>query len=222
MFSNFKIFLAELVGTFGLLVAATGSIVFDASHGGTLGPVFVALMHFIGLAVLIYAFGKYSLAHFNPAVTLGFFISGYTRRSQLPIYFGAQLIGAFLGSFFVKYVLGDFANLGLNFPNLSYSLGIIYAVEIVATVFLMAGILVVVHFKKLNILSGVVVGGIIALDVFFLGPVSGASMNPIRSLSPAIISGNLADLWLYWSAPFIGVILVGLFYKWKRKSEIKN
>ena len=91
--------------------------------------------------------------------------------------------------FFVKYVFGDFANLGLNFPNYSYPISLFYGVEIIATVFLMVIILIVVHFKRLNKFSGLAVGGIIALDVYFLGPISGASMNPIRSLTPAIVSG---------------------------------
>ncbi|MGQ0792197.1 MAG: aquaporin, partial [Nitrosopumilaceae archaeon] len=74
--SNLIIFFAELVGTFGLLVAATGSIVYDTSLGMTLGPIFVAAIHFVGLTIVVYAFGKYSMAHFNPAVTIGYFISG--------------------------------------------------------------------------------------------------------------------------------------------------
>jgi len=213
--SNFIIFFAELVGTFGLLVAATGSIVYDSSLGNTLGPIFVAFIHFVGLAIVVYAFGKYSMAHFNPAVTIGFFLSGYTKSKTLPIYFSAQAIGAFLGTLFVKYVFGDFAELGLNFPNYSYSIPLFYGVEILATVFLMAVILIVVHIKGLSKFSGLAVGGIIALDVYFLGPISGASMNPIRSLSPAIVTGIPDDLWLYWSAPFIGAALIGLVYRKK-------
>ena len=115
--SVYVIFLAELVGTFGLLVAATGSIVYDASLGMTLGPIFVAVIHFVGLTIVVYTFGKYSMAHFNPAVTIGYFISGYIKAKNLPVYFSAQAIGAFLGTFFIKHVIGDFANLGLNFPN---------------------------------------------------------------------------------------------------------
>ena len=118
-----------------------------------------------------------------------------------------------MGTFFVKYVFGDFADLGINFPNYSYSIPLFYGVEIIATVFLMVVILFVVHFKGLNKFSGLAVGGIIALDVYFLGPISGASMNPIRSLSPAVITGIPDDLWLYWTAPFIGVVLVGLIYR---------
>ena len=219
--SIYVIFLAELTGTFGLLVAATGSIVYDARLGMTLGPIFVAAIHFVGLGIVVYAFGKYSMSHFNPAVTIGFFISGYIKAKNLPVYFGAQAIGAFLGTFFVKYVLGDFANLGLNFPNYSYSIPFFYGIEIIATIFLMGVILIVVHVKRLNNFSGLAVGAIVALDVYFLGPISGASMNPIRSLSPAILSGIPEDLWLYWSAPFIGAAIVGLVYQ-KKFFNLRN
>jgi len=215
------IFVSELLGTFGLLVAATGSIVYDASLGYSLGPIFVAAIHFIGLAIVVYAFGKYSMAHFNPAVTIGYFISGYIKTKALPVYFIAQAIGAFLGTFFIKYVIGSYADLGLNFPNYSYSIPLFYGVEIIATIFLMGVILTVVHVKGLSKLTGVAIGGIIALDVYFLGPISGASMNPIRSLTPAIVSGIPGDLWLYLTAPFIGSAIVGVIY-YKKFSKFKH
>ncbi len=98
--SNKIIFLAELIGTFGLVVAATGSMVYDVSLGGIYGHHFVVAMHFIGLSIVVYAFGKYSMAHFNPAVTVGFFITKHVKGRQLPYYFAAQAVGAFLGSVF--------------------------------------------------------------------------------------------------------------------------
>jgi len=220
-YSNLIIFVSELLGTFGLLVAATGSIVYDASVGHSLGPIFVAAIHFLGLAIVVYAFGKYSMAHFNPAVTIGYFISGYIKVKALPVYFVAQAIGAFLGTFFVKYVIGSHAELGLNFPNYSYSIQLFYGVEIIATIFLMCVILAVVHVKGLNKFSGLAIGGIIALDVYFLGPISGASMNPIRSITPAIVSGIPDDLWLYLTAPFIGAAIVGVIY-YKKFSKFKS
>jgi len=219
-YQNLIIFVSELLGTFGLLVAATGSIVYDSSLGNTLGPIFVAAIHFLGLAIVVYAFGKYSMAHFNPAVTIGYFISGYIKAKALPVYFVAQTIGAFLGTLFVKYVIGSYAELGLNFPNYSYSIPLFYGVEIIATILLMGVILTVVHVKGLNKLTGLAVGGIIALDVYFLGPISGASMNPIRSLAPAIVSGMPDDLWLYMTAPFIGSVIVGVIY-YKKFSKFK-
>ena len=209
-YSNITIFVAELLGTFGLLVAATGSIVYDCKVGGTLGIIFISGMHFVGLTIVVYAFGKYSMAHFNPAVTIGFFLAGYTKAKRLPIYFSAQAIGAFLGTIFVKYLIGDFANLGTNFPNYSYPVSFFYGIEIIATILLMTIILFVVHHKRLNKFSGVAIGGIIALDVYFFGPISGGSMNPIRSLSPALVSGVTNDLWIYLTAPFIGALIVAL------------
>ena len=211
--SNLQIFLAEIIGTFGLVLAATGSIVYDAKLENMLGDVFIASIHFVGLAIVVYLFGKYSMAHFNPAVTIGYFLAGYIKKKQIIIYFAAQIIGAFLGSIVVKYSIGDYANLGTNFPNYEYDVTFFYGVEIAATIFLMAVILTVVHIKKLNQLASIAIGAIVALDVFFLGPISGASMNPFRSLAPAIVSNMPNDLWLYLTAPFIGAAIVGLVYK---------
>ncbi len=213
--SNKIIFIAELAGTFGLVVAATGSIVYNGILDGALGIAFIAFGHFIGLTIVVYAFGKYSMAHFNPAVTIGFFITGHVKGYQLPVYFIAQTTGAFLGSIFVLFVMGDYANIGTNAPNLQYEWVSIIGIEILATVFLMWVIFIVVSSKKLAKLSGMAIGGIVALDVLFFGELSGASMNPIRSLAPAIVIGIPHDLWLYCTTPFIGTIITALFYRKK-------
>ena len=212
--SNLIIFVAELIGTFGLLIAATSCIVYDGMVGGIYGIAFIAIIHFIGIAIVIQIFGKYSMAHFNPAVSIAFFITGHIKSRQLPIYFTAQVIGAFLGTIFVKFVFGDYALLGTNAPNLEFTMPEIIGYEILATALLMAVIYVVVHYK-MSKLSGILIAGIIGLDVLFLGPVSGASMNPMRSLSPAIISGVTTDLWLYLTTPFIGTIIMALLYRKK-------
>ena len=211
--SNKIIFIAELIGTFGLVVAAAGSMVYDAMLGGIYGHYFVVAMHFIGLAIVVYAFGKYSMAHFNPAVTIAFFITKHVKGKQLPYYFAAQAIGAFMGSIFVLLVMGDYANLGTNYPSPTSTVEANISYEILTSIFLMGVIYIVVHFKKLGKLTGVAIGGIIALDVLFFGLVSGASMNPIRSLAPAVISGMTGDLWLYLTTPFIGTIIVAAIYK---------
>ena len=211
--SNKIIFIAELIGTFGLVVAAAGSMVYDAMLGGIYGHYFVVAMHFIGLAIVVYAFGKYSMAHFNPAVTVAFFITKHVKGRQLPYYFAAQAIGAFMGSIFVLLVMGDYANLGTNYPSPTSTVEANVIYEILTSIFLMGVIYIVVHFKKLGKLTGVAIGGIIALDVLFFGLVSGASMNPIRSLAPAVISGVTGDLWLYLTTPFIGTIIVAAIYK---------
>ena len=211
--SNKIIFIAELIGTFVLVVGATGSIVYNEILGGTYGIGFIAAGHFVALSIAVYVFGKYSMAHFNPAVTIAFFITRHVKGKQLPIYFTAQTIGAFLGSVFILFVIGDYANLGTNTPDVSYPLGTVFGYEVIASIFLMGVIYIVVHFKKLAMLAGVAIGGIVAIDVLLFGEISGASMNPIRSLAPAIISGTPSDLWLYWTTPFIGTIIIAAIYK---------
>jgi len=211
--SNKIIFIAELIGTFGLVVAAAGSMVYDAMLGGIYGHYFVVAMHFIGLAIVVYAFGKYSMAHFNPAVTVAFFITKHVKGRHLPYYFAAQAIGAFMGSIFMLLVMGDYANLGTNYPSPTSTVEANISYEILTSIFLMGVIYIVIHFKKLGKLTGVAIGGIIALDILFFGLVSGASMNPIRSLAPAVISGMTGDLWLYLTTPFIGTIIVAVIYK---------
>ena len=201
--SNKIIFIAELIGTFGLVVGATGSIVYNEILGGVYGISLIAAGHFVALTIVVYAFGKYSMAHFNPAVTIAFFITKHVSAKQLPVYFTSQTVGAFLGSIFVLFVIGDYANIGTNAPNLEHDWASIIGIEIIATV---------LSNKKLAKLSGVAIGGIIALDVLFFGELSGASMNPIRSLAPAIISGSPDYLWLYWTTPFTGTMLVAVVY----------
>jgi len=219
--SNKIIFIAELIGTFVLVVGATGSIVYDEMLGGIYGIGFIAAGHFVALAVAVYAFGKYSMAHFNPAVTIAFFITRHVRGEQLPIYFVAQAVGAFLGSIFVLFAIGDYANLGTNTPDILYPSGVVFGYEVIASIFLMGVIYIVVHFKKLRMLTGIAIGGIIAIDVLLFGEISGASMNPIRSLAPAIISGTPNDLWLYWTTPFIGMLMVAVIFK-ALSRRIKN
>lgn len=211
--SNKIIFIAELIGTFVLVVGATGSIVYNEMLGGIYGIGFIAAGHLAALSIAVYAFGKYSMAHFNPAVTIAFFITKHVKGKQLPYYIAAQSVGAFLGSIFVLFAIGDHANLGTNAPDLTRSWDSIFGFEVIASIFLMGVIYIVVHFKKLAMLTGVAIGGIVAIDVLLFGEISGASMNPIRSLAPAIISGTPSDLWLYWTTPFIGTIVVAVIYK---------
>ncbi|MDQ4055835.1 MAG: aquaporin [Thermoproteota archaeon] len=208
---NQKRFIAEFIGTFIVVVLATGSVVIDAKTNGVLGIPFIAFAPFVGVAIGIYLFGKISMAHFNPAVTVGFFITKHiTTKIQLAYYFSAQILGALLGSLFVKYFIGTQANLGANAPNYAFPLPLIFSIEVLASALLMAVILTVVYTKGLKGFGGIVIGGMIGLDIFFLAFISGASMNPARSLAPALLSGVLTNLWLYWSATFIGTSIVAL------------
>ena len=208
---NQKRFIAEFIGTFIVVVLATGSVVIDAKTNGVLGIPFIAFAPFVGVAIGVYLFGKISMAHFNPAVTVGFFITKHiTTKIQLAYYFSAQILGALLGSLFVKYIIGTQANLGANAPNYAFPLPLIFSIEVLASALLMAVILTVVYTKGLKGFGGIVIGGMIGLDIFFLAFISGASMNPARSLAPALLSGVLTNLWLYWSATFIGTSIVAL------------
>lgn len=205
-----KKFFVEVIGTFIVVVCATGSVVFDAKVSGILGISFMAFAPFVGVAVSVYLFGKISMAHFNPAVTIGYLITGHLKKNLLIWYLVAELTGALLASIFVKYAIGVEANLGANSPNYNFSLPLIFGIEVLASALLMAVIYAVVITKGLKGFSGIAIGGIVGLDIFFFGLISGASMNPARSLAPALLSGYLVDLWLYWSATFVGTSLIAL------------
>lgn len=201
---GYRVFAAELAGTFLVVAFATGAVVVDARVGGAYGTPFVALAPAVAVALMVYAFGKVSMAHFNPAITVGFFITGHIAAKQLPVYFAAEVIGALLASLFVGAFLGSEANLGANAPDYSFPLPLIIGVEVLATALLMAVIYGAVFTKGLRGFSGVAIGGMVGLDILFLSFISGASMNPARSLAPALLSGAVGDLWLYWTATFAG------------------
>ena len=213
IYSNLQIFLVELIGTFILVVFATGSIVYDVQTGGTLGIAFAAIAPFVALIICVYSFGKISLAHFNPAVTIAFYITGHTSKIQIAYYFAAEIIGALLGSLFVMNFIGTGANLGANVPNPNFPTFLIFSVEVLASAMLMAVIFIVVYTKGLKGFSGIAIGGIVGLDIFFLAFISGASMNPARALAPALFSGVLDNLWLYWTAPYVGTVIIAFLFR---------
>lgn len=165
--SNQKKFIAEVAGTFIVVVLATGSVVLDAKTNGVLGIPFIAFAPFVGVAVGVYLFAKVSMAHFNPAVTVGFLITKHITKIQLLYYLTAEIIGALLAGLFVKYVIGSEAYLGANVPNYAYPLPLIFGIEILASALLMAVIFVVVYTRGLRGFSGIAIGGIVGLDIFF-------------------------------------------------------
>ena len=219
-YSNLHIFTVELVGTFILVLFATGSLVYDAEvFDGELGIPFAALAPFVALLIGVYSFGKISLAHFNPAVTIGYYITGHISKIQIVYYFAAEIIGALLGSLFVLTFIGDAVNLGANSPNLDFSIFVIFSVEVLASAMLMGVIFYVVYTKGLKGFSGVAIGGMVALDILFLAVVSGASMNPARALAPALLSGIFDHLWLYWTAPYVGTMIVAVLFRGKFQAQ---
>ena len=220
--SNQKKFVVEVIGTFIVVAFATGSVVIDDKLGGVLGIPFIAFAPFVGVAIGVYLFGKISMAQFNPAVSLGFLITRHIDIRQFLSYIGAEIIGALLGSLFVKYGIGTNANLGANSPNYNFSIPAIIGVEVLASSLLMIVILIVVYTKGLRGFSGIVIGGIVGLDIYFFALISGASMNPARSLAPALLSGSVGDLWLYWSATFIGTSIIALLFRNKFSFKFVN
>jgi aquaporin Z len=214
---NKKIFFAELIGTFTVIVFATGSVVLDAKLNGALGLPFIAIAPAIAVAVGVYLFGKISMAHFNPAVTVGFLITTHLESKKgllLMVYLLAEIIGGILASIFIYFFIGHEANLGANAPNYTnFPVYVIVGIEILASALLMLVILIVVYTKGAKKVSGIAIGAIVGLDIFVFGLISGASMNPARSLAPAIVSGYYGDLWLYLTAPFIGTSIVALLLR---------
>ena len=218
-YSNLQIFIVELIGTFILVVFATGSIVLDVHYNLGLGIPFASVAPFIALIIGVYSFGKISLAHFNPAVTIGYFITGHISKLKVVYYFVAEIIGALLGSLFVLGLIGSDADLGANAPNYDFSIFLIFGIEVLASALLMAVIFTVVYTKGLRGFSGIAIGGIVGLDILFFAFISGASMNPARALAPALLSGVMENLWLYWSATFVGTSLVGLLFRGKFQAQ---
>ncbi len=176
---------------------------------------FAAIAPFIALMIGIHFFGKISLANFNPAVTIAFYITGHISKDKIAYYFAAEIIGSLLGSLFVMSFIGSGADLGANAPNLDFSLFLIFPVEVLASAMLMVVIFIVVYTKGLKGFGGIAIGGIVGLDIFFLSFISGASMNPARALAPALFSGVLENLWLYWTAPYVGTIIVAFLFRHK-------
>lgn len=204
--------IAEFIGTFVLVIAATVPIVLDAqSH--SVGLLAIAFSPAIAVGFLVYAFAKISGAHFNPAMSLGLLINRSITLKEFPLYSAVQMVGAILASMVVLYTIGSDAYLGANFPNNKIDLVTIFLVEILLTFLLMGVILASVHTKGLRGFGGAAIGLIIGLDILFGGNISGASMNPARSLAPALVSGNFESLWIYLSATFIGAVIAVFVYK---------
>jgi len=181
--------------------------------GGFLGLPFIAFAPFVGVAIGVYLFGKISMAHFNPAVSVGFLITSHITTRQFLYYLAAEIIGALLGSLFVLAVIGSYADLGANAPNYSYPLPLIFGVEVLASALLMGVIFTVVYTKELHGFGGIAIGAVVGLDIFFLAFISGASMNPARSLAPALLSGVLTNLWLYLTATFVGTASIAFLVR---------
>jgi aquaporin Z len=201
---------AECFGTFALVFAGTGAIVIDYVSGGAVSHVGVALTFGLIVLAMIYAVGDVSGAHLNPAVTLGFWLSRRLHGRQVFPYVASQCAGALLASGLLYLLFPQNATLGATQPAGPAMQS--FVLETVLTLILMFVILSVsTGSKEKGIIAGVAVGAVIALEAMFAGPISGASMNPARSLAPALISLRLKFLWIYLTAPPLGAGLAVLF-----------
>jgi aquaporin NIP len=204
---------AEGFGAFALVFAGCGAIVTEASDPGTLGTVGVALVFGLIVMAMVYATGHLSGAHLNPAVTLAFTLTRHFPRSDAVAYVAAQALGALLASLLLVAIWpSQPAALGATLPSVGVGSALVY--EVVLTAFLMFVIMAVAtDTRAVGAAAAIAIGGTVGLDALFGGPVTGASMNPARSLGPALVSGELGDLWLYLLAPSLGAALGALAYE---------
>lgn len=200
---------AEFIGTFCLVFAGCGAIVINDVSNGAITHMGIAITFGLIVLAMIYAVGEVSGAHLNPAVTFGFWASGRFPGSDIPGYVAAQTGGAFLACGALKFLFPGHATLGATLP--SGTAGQSFVLEIILTAILMFVILnVSTGAKEKGITAGIAVGAVIALEAMFAGPISGASMNPARSLAPAVVGGNLQHLWVYLLAPCLGALVAVL------------
>ena len=199
-------YLAELIGTFALVFCGTGAIIINQESGGAISHVGIAMTFGLIVSVMIYTVGDISGAHLNPAVTIAFWIAKDFSIKEIIPYILSQGFGAFIASITLHYLFPLNDALGSTLPSGSPLQSFI--LELILTFLLM---FVILHVAKgsneQGMFAGIAIGGVVMLEALFAGPICGASMNPIRSIAPAIISGHVEHLWVYIAAPIIGAIL---------------
>ena len=210
-------FVSEAVGTFFLVFAGTGAIIINDISKGAITHLGIAMTFGLIVTVLIYSFGRISGAHFNPVVTLGFWLSKrFDSKDVLP-YLGSQFIGAIAASSLLYILFPVHSSLGATMPAGSAMQSLI--LETILTLLLVLVILNVTSgSKEEGLLAGVAIGGAVGLEALFAGPICGASMNPVRSLAPAIISGQMQGIWIYMAGPFLGAFLAVGLHKLLKKN----
>ena len=202
---------AEMVGTFALVFAGCGAVVVNSTSGGTVSHVGVGITFGLVIAVMISATGHISGAHFNPAVTVAFAAVGRFPWRQVPAYVIGQMVAAILAAATLSAVFGSAANLGATMPAGAATQSLV--LEVVLTFFLMFVITAVAtDSRAVGQMAAWAIGGTVALAAIFGGPISGASMNPARSLGPALVSGHLDQLWIYFAGPVVGAALGAFVY----------
>jgi aquaporin NIP len=210
---------AETVGTFALVFAGCGAVMVDAKTGA-LGHVGVAISFGLVIMVMIYAVAHVSGAHFNPAVTLAFAVSRHFPSARVPLYWGAQLGGATIAALVLRGSLDNVAHVGATLPSGSDAQAFLW--EGVLTFFLIFVIMAVAtDTRAVGEAAAIAIGATVGLDAMFGGPITGASMNPARSLGPAIAAGDFASIWVYLTAPFLGAVIAAVTYQFLRDAPVR-
>lgn len=204
---------AEALGAFALVFAGCGAIITEAQHPDTLGNVGIALVFGLVIMAMVYATGHLSGAHLNPAVTIAFTLTRHLPARDALYYVTAQLAGAIVAAALLLAVWpSEPAALGTTAASVGDGSALVY--EALLTAILMFTIMAVAtDTRAIGAGAAIAIGGVIGLDALFGGPITGASMNPARSLGPALVSGNLGDLWIYLVAPPLGAVAGALAYQ---------
>ena len=198
--------IAEILGTFALVFCGTGAIVIDNQTGGGVTHVGVAITFGLVVTAMIYGLGDVSGAHLNPAVSIAFTLAGRLPLKSLGIYLASEIAGAFLATLVLRLLFPTDELLGTTLP--AGTAWQSFILELILTFFLMLVIMgVATGSKEQGLFAGIAIGSVILLEAMFAGPICGASMNPARSLAPAIVSGHTESLWVYLTAPVIGAAL---------------
>lgn len=199
-------YVAEIIGTFALIFCGTGAIIINQESQGTITHAGIAITFGLIVSAMIYSLGEISGAHLNPAVTIAFWVAKSFPVKEIIPYILSQGIGAFLASLTLKLLFPKNEFLGSTLPS---GLPIqSFVLELILTFILMFVILNVAKgSKEQGMFAGISIGSVVLLEAMFAGPISGASMNPIRSLAPATTSGHFEHLWVYLTAPPLGAIL---------------
>jgi MIP family channel proteins len=214
---------AEGLGTFGLVFAGCGAIMIDTISHGAVTHVGVGLVFGLMITVMIYAFGHISGAHFNPAVTLAFVVARHFPVRRLVGYWTVQLLGAVLAALCLRLLLGDVASLGTTLPTGTGGSWQSFGLETLLTFFLMLVIMAMAtDTRAVGQAAALAIGATVALEALFAGPICGASMNPARSLGPALVSWTLTAQWIYILGPMLGAVAGSLMYRWIRSASVSS
>lgn len=203
--------LAEAIGTFLLVFFGCGSIVVNQIHNGSFGLFGIAITYGLLVMVLILSIGHISGAHINPAVSIAFACMKRISWSKAGAYIVAQLIGATLGALLLKCLLANGDSLGTTVPT--GGIGRAFALEVIMTALLMFVVIsVATDARARTEFSAIAIGSVIIIDILIGGTITGASMNPARSIGPALVQMEFQHLWLYIVAPILGALLGGMGY----------